>query len=335
MVEQSTGNGRPNIGFVLAHEQFPAATLVDNAEHAERAGFSHVWASDHAQPWQDNQGHSMFPWLTLTLVGERTRDLRFGPGVLCPTYRHHPGQVAQAFASLALLSPGRVFLGLGTGEAVNELAATGSFGSYQERHDRLAEAIELIRALWTGQRITHRGRYYRTERFRLYDVPSGPIPIYVAASGPKSAYLAGRLGDGWIAQRRDFMNPGMRAAFAEGARAAGRDPGSMTCLVQQILVVGDEAEAEFCAGQWRFAGDKSPQLMYDPDPVAIQRRVERDVPSTSVLADWLVSEDPADHVQALQRIIDLGGVPFVHSGQVDQHRVIDFYRRSVLPALRT
>ncbi|GAB3584035.1 hypothetical protein GCM10027445_59640 [Amycolatopsis endophytica] len=113
-------SARAPVGLVLSHEQFPTARLLEFARQAEDAGFPHVWASDHQQPWQDNQGHSMFPWLTLALVGERTRRVGFGSGVTCPSYRHHPSEVAQAFASLELLAPGRTFLGLGTGESVNE-----------------------------------------------------------------------------------------------------------------------------------------------------------------------------------------------------------------------
>ena len=137
----------PGVGFVLSHEQFPTAQLVDQAQAAEQAGFRYLWASDHIQPWQDNEGHSMFPWITLALVGQRTKHVPFGTGVTCPVYRYHPATVAHAFASLAILYPGRVFLGLGTGERLNEQAATTQFGPYHERHDRLVEAIQLIRQL--------------------------------------------------------------------------------------------------------------------------------------------------------------------------------------------
>ncbi|MFC7645692.1 LLM class flavin-dependent oxidoreductase [Streptosporangium lutulentum] len=211
---------RARVGFVLGHEQFRTPALVSFAERADRAGFTHVWASDHSHPWQDNEGHAMFPWITLALVGDHTSRVTYGTGVTCPLYRHHPSQVAQAFASLGILTPGRVFLGVGTGEALNEQATTGSYGRYPERHDRLIDAITLIRKLWTGERTTYKGDYYRTDQFKLYDVPDKPVPIYVAASGPKSAYLAGRYGDGWVAQTKDIANPQLHAEFSRGARAA-------------------------------------------------------------------------------------------------------------------
>ncbi|WP_209436848.1 LLM class flavin-dependent oxidoreductase [Amycolatopsis methanolica] len=204
---------RAPVGLVLSHEQFPTSRLLD---------FAFVWASDNLQPWQDDQGHSMFPRLTLALVGERARRVTFGSGVPCPSYRHHPTEVAQAFASLDLLAPGRTFLGVGTGEAVNEQAGTGHYGRYAERHDRLVEAITLIRRLWTGERVTFRGRFFSTDQLKLYDLPSKPPPVYVAAQGPKSARLGGQYGDGWITQAGASLDPAPRDAFAAGARAAGR-----------------------------------------------------------------------------------------------------------------
>lgn len=199
------------LGLALNHEQFRTQDLVSYAEHGEQSGFARVWFSDHLQPWQDNQGHSMSPWLTLALATERLTHAALGTGVTCPLYRHPPAEVAQTFASLELLAPGRVFLGVGTGEAVNEQAGTGQYGRYRERHDRLVEAIQLIRQLWTGERVTFNGRFYKTDRLKLYDVPPTPPPIMVAASGPKSARLAGEHGDGWITQSSQATDPKLRA----------------------------------------------------------------------------------------------------------------------------
>ena len=231
------------IGFVLSHEDFTTAQLLDQAQAAERAGFRYVWASDHIQPWQDNEGHAMFPWITLALVGQRTSHITFGTGVTCPIYRYHPTTVAQAFATLALLNPGRVFLGVGTGERLNEQAATTQFGSYRERHDRLAEAITLIRQLWSGQRISFQGKYFQTNQFKLYDPPPSPPPIYVAAGGPKSAHLAGQFGDGWITEAGGIHNQRLLDAFNRGAHASGRDPAALGKRVEMFAVVGDQARS--------------------------------------------------------------------------------------------
>ncbi|WP_344919593.1 F420-dependent hydroxymycolic acid dehydrogenase [Streptosporangium oxazolinicum] len=330
----SPGGSRPSavpVGFVLSHEQFRTPDLVRFAELAEQAGFSQVWTSDHSHPWQDNEGHSMFPWLTLALIGERAPKLTYGTGVTCPIYRHHPSQVAQAFASLDILSPGKVFLGVGTGEALNELATTGRFGRYPERHDRLIEAVQLIRKLWTGERTTFKGRFYQTREFKLYDVPPSKVPIYIAASGPKSAYLAGRYGDGWIAQTKDIADPRLRDAFAKGARAAGKNPDTMPKLVETWVVVGGRAEADQAAEKWRFTVHGFGDLLYQPNPVTIQRLAEQRWKLQQVYAGWPVSTDPKVHIKATQRIVDLGATPFIHSGQEDQRRVVEFYGREVLP----
>ncbi len=321
----SSGKG---VGFILSHEQFRTDQLVAQAQAAEKAGFQYVWASDHLQPWQDNEGHSMFPWLTLALVGSSTSRIEFGTGVTCPIYRYHPATVAQAFASLAILSPGRVFLGLGTGERLNEQAASNAFGRYIERHDRLIEAIGLIRQLWSGNRISFAGRYFQTDALRLYDVPPTPPPIFVAASGPKSATLAGQYGDGWITQARDITNSKLLAAFNAGAQAARRDPASLGKRAELFAVVGDNTQAARAAALWRFTAGAVDQ----PNPVEIQRAAESN-PTDKVLANWTVGTDPSPHINAVQAVLDAGAIPFLHFPQDDPVSAIDFYRSNVLPKL--
>lgn len=322
------------VGYVCAHEQFRTPYLVDNAVPAERAGFDTVWTSDHFQPWQDNQGHAMFPWLTLALIGDRTRRVHFGTGVTSPIHRHHPSDVAQAFASLGILSPGRVFLGVGTGEALNEQAATGHFGRYPERAARLVEAVQLIRRLWTGERVTFHGRYFSTDAAKLYDVPERPVPIYIAASGLKSAYLAGRHGDGWITGAADLAKPELRAAFRRGAEAAGKDPATLPILAESFVVVGGQEQTEYAARRWHFTVNPWGKLLYVPDPVRIQQLAQKWWPLKTVYAKWARGTDPTTHVQAMRDLHALGATTvFIHSGQADQQRVIDFYGRSVLPKL--
>ena len=311
------------VGLVLSHEQFRTDQLLTQARVAEEAGFQHVWASDHIQPWQDNQGHSMFPWLTLALVGNNTGHVSFGTGVTCPIYRYHPATVAQAFASLAVLSPGRVFLGLGTGERLNEQATTNTFGRYRERHDRLIEAIQLIRQLWSGQRISFAGRYFQTNSLKLYDPPPTPPPIFVAAGGPKSATLAGQYGDGWIAQARNITNPKLIEAFNAGARAAG-----LGKRAEMFAVVGGRDEAALAANSWRFTAGAVDQ----PNPVEIQRAAESN-PIDKVISNWTVGAEPATHIGAVQSVLDAGAVPFLHFPQDDPLSAIQFYRTGVLPKL--
>ena len=316
------------VGLVLSHEQFTTPELLDQAQAAEQAGFRYLWASDHLQPWQDNQGHSMFPWLTLALVGQRTSRIEFGTGVTCPIYRYHPAAVAQAFASLAMLAPGRVFLGLGTGERLNEQAATNGFGSYVERHDRLIEAIELIRQLWSGQRISFAGRYFQTNELKLYDLPSSPPPIFVAAGGPKSARLAGQYGDGWISQAAAVKDANLVTAFEQGAQASGRDPTTLGKRMEMFAVVGDQNEINAAAELWRFTAGAVDQ----PNPVDIQHAAETN-PIEKVIANWTTGTDPATHISAVQAVLDTGATPFMHFGQRNPAAAIDFYREQVFPML--
>ena len=333
----ATREGAPKFGFVLSHEQFRTPDLLDFAVGAEQAGFDEIWMSDHFQPWQDNEGHAMFPWLTMALVGERTSKIVFGTGVTCPTYRHHPSQVAQVFASLGVLYPGRVFLGAGTGEALNELAATGQWAPYEERSARWVEAIELIRKLWKGDWIEHKGDYYQVPIAKLYDVPDQPVPVFMAASGPKSARLVGQHADGWITGAADLLKkPQLKEAFQEGARAAGKDPATMPVRAETFVVVGGEEEATYAAKRWNFTPKSwTKNLLWEPDPRKIERKAADEISLKEVSKDWPVSEDPAVHVEAIQKVIDAGASHvYIHSGQADQHNVIEFYGDKVLPLLR-
>ena len=329
------GRTKASVGFVLSHEQFPVTQLIDYGVSAERAGFDAIWTSDHFQPWQDNEGHAGFAWVTLAALGQKMTRIPLGTGVTCPTYRYHPSIVAEAFASLGLLYPGRVFLGVGSGEALNEVAAGGGWGDYKERSGRLIEAVELIKQLWTGQLVTFKGDYYQVENARLYDVPEQPIPIYIAATGPKSMRLAGQYGDGLITDPERAMKPELKAAFEEGARAAGKDPAQMPIIVESFVTVGTEAEARKYAPLWQFLPNAWSKYFSDPDPRSIQKRAEADVPIEDLLKMWTVGQDAQTHIKKLQELIDSGlKHVFIHSAQPDQRAVIDFYGKEVLPHIK-
>jgi TAT-translocated FGD2 family F420-dependent dehydrogenase len=320
------------VGFVLSHEQFTVPQLVELGVAAEQAGFDLISASDHFQPWQTNQGHSGFVWVTLGALGQRTKHIMMGTGVTCPTYRYPPAVVAQAFATLGLLYPGRIFLGVGSGEALNETAATGAWAKKPERSERLVEAVEVIRQLWTGQQVSHQGKYYRVNA-RLYDVPQVPVPIFMAGNGPKAIHRAGQYGDGLITDPKSWK--ANKGKFEAGAKAAGKNPTQMPTLVEHFVVVGDKSDAEEAAQLWRFLPKAWQPYFNIPDPRTIQERAAAEVPLEEVYKEWPVSTDPEVHAQSLFELFQAGVTEaHVHSGQHDQMRVIDFYGREVLPRVR-
>ena len=190
-------------GFTLSSEEHPPAALVAQAERAEAAGFDFLTISDHFHPWIDEQGHSPFVWTVLGAVANVTDRVRVGTGVTCPILRVHPAVVAHAAATTAVLFEGRFFLGLGTGEALNEHILGQRWPAVETRLEMLEEAIEVMRQLWTGEVVDHRGAHYQVENARLYDVPDDRIPVVVSAFGAKAGELAGRAGDGiWMTSPR-------------------------------------------------------------------------------------------------------------------------------------
>jgi TAT-translocated FGD2 family F420-dependent dehydrogenase len=321
------------VAFMLAHEQFPAPELVRLGAAAENAGFDAVATSDHFQPWQANERHAGQAWVTLGALGQKTQRVWMGPTVTCPTLRYNPAVVAEAYATLSLLYPGRIFLGLGSGEALNEQAATGDWPGWRERWDRLIEAVTIIRHLWTGQPLQHKGAHYTVEG-KLYDPPPQPIPLLLAANGPKAMKLAGAHGDGLITDPQTWKQH--KSEWESGARSAGKDPGTMPVLVEAFVVVGDQSEAQLPAKLWNFIPKAFKGYQNIPDPAKIEQRAQAELPLPKVFGDWTVSADPEAHVQGIKKLQDSGvTVVNIHSGQPDQQKVIEFYGKEVLPRVRT
>jgi TAT-translocated FGD2 family F420-dependent dehydrogenase len=319
------------IGYMLAHEQFPVTELVQLGALASRGGFHVLATSDHFQPWQANEGHTGEAWVTMGALGSHTK-IWMGTTVTCPTMRYNPAVVAEAFATLNQLYPGRIFLGVGSGEALNEEAATGMWPKWQERWDRLIEAISIIRALWTGQEVSHKGKFY-TVNAKLYDAPAQPIPLLTAANGRKSMRLAGQYGDGLITDPKTWQQH--KSEWEAGARGAGKNPAEMPVLVEQYVVVGGEAEARQAAELWRF-GPKAFKSYYNiPSPARIQQEAEQQVPLEEVLKSWVIGTDPQVHIKKVHELFESGvSIVNIHSGQPQQRHVIEFYAKNVLPHFR-
>ncbi len=320
------------VGFQLAHEQFTVPALVELGVAAEQAGFDLLAFSDHLQPWQTNEGHSGQAWITMSAIGQRTKRIRMGTTVTCPTFRYNPAVVAEAFASLSLLSPDRIFLGIGSGEALNEEAAVGFWPKWPERSDRLVEATDVIRKLWGGQQVVHNGKYYKVNA-RLYDPPAKPIPLMMAGNGPKAMHRCGQYADGLITDPKTWKEH--KSEFQKGVADGGKEMSKVPVFVEQYVVVGGQQELREAAELWRFGPKAWKPYFNIRDPKTIQERADAEVPLEKVSEGWPVGTDPEVHLKVLNELFDSGATEVhIHAGQHDQKKVIDFYGKEVLPRLR-
>jgi coenzyme F420-dependent glucose-6-phosphate dehydrogenase len=324
-------------GYKASAEQFAPRELLDYAVLAERSGFEIVAVSDHFQPWRHHGGHSpaALPWLGA--LGERLERATIGTSVLTPTMRYHPSVVAQAFATLACLRPGRVFLGVGSGEAMNETPATGAeWPGAKERRLRLGEAVELIRLLWSEERVTFEGEYYRTSNATIYDRPDELPPIYMAASGPLAAKLAGRAGDGYISTsgKQSELYAELLANLGEGAAGAGRDASSIRKLIEIKVSYDRDAQYAHDACAWWAALALTPeQKLGVEDPIEMERIA--DANADKAHTRFIVSNDPEEVVERIGFYIESGFDELVmHAPGNDQARFLEQYSEDVLPLLR-
>jgi TAT-translocated FGD2 family F420-dependent dehydrogenase len=328
------GKRMPNraLGFMLPHEQFDVRQLVDFGVAAENAGFDFVATSDHFQPWQNNEGHAGMAWVTMAALGQKTQRIRMGTTVTCPTYRYSPAVVAEGFASLSILHPNRVFLGVGSGEALNEQAATGNWDPWPVRSERLVEATQIIRELWKGSDVNHSGKYYKVQA-KLYDQPRGALPLLMAGNGPKAMRRCGVHGDGLVTDPKTWKEH--KGEFLAGLREAGKNPDTVPVLVEQYVVVGGEKELEEALSKWRF-GPKAWKPYFDiRDPKEIEARAMREVAAEKVSEGWPVGTDASAHIKVIEALFQSGATMVnIHTGQEDQMRAIKFYKDEVIPKVR-
>ncbi|HEY0403738.1 MAG TPA: glucose-6-phosphate dehydrogenase (coenzyme-F420) [Blastococcus sp.] len=325
------------IGYKASAEQFGPRELLEFSVEAEDRGLDMVAVSDHFQPWRHHGGHAPNALAWLGALGGATRRATLATSVLTPTLRYHPSIVAQAFGTLGALNPGRVILGIGSGEAMNETPATGAeFPGAKERRMRLAESITLMRRLWTEDRVDFEGTYYRTEKATVYDRPEQPVPIYVAASGPLAAKLAGRVGDGFICTsgKDPELYKTLLANVAEGAETAGRDPGSLRRMIEiKVSYDRDIETARTACHWWAALALSSEQKTGVEDPLEMERLADANVDKAHTR--FIVSDDPAEVVDRIGTYLDLGFTDLVlHGPGGDQHRFLEQFTTDVLPGLR-
>ena len=324
-------------GYKASAEQFESRELLDLSLTAERLGLDTIAISDHFQPWRHNGGHAPGALTWLGALGYGTRGAMIGTSVLTPTMRYHPSIVAQAYATLARITEGPVFLGIGTGEAMNETPATGQpWPGAKERRLRLAESIELMRRLWTEERVDFEGDYYRTVRATVYERPEDVIPIYVAASGPLAAKLVGRVADGFICTSGKPMElyRTLLDKVAEGAQAAGRDAHSIRRMIEiKVSYDTDLERAERACHWWGALALTSEEKMSTEDPLELERLADAHPERAS--SRFIVSTDPDEVVERIAPYVALGFTELVfHGPGDDQARVLELFARDVLPRLR-
>jgi G6PDH family F420-dependent oxidoreductase len=313
------------LGYALSSEEHRPLDLIRHARQAEGHGFTFALISDHFHPWIDRQGQSPFVWSVVGGIAAITDELRLGTGVTCPTIRIHPAIVAQAAATAADMMPGRFFLGVGTGENLNEHVLGARWPSASERLEMLEEAVEVMRLLWRGETCSFEGKHYRVEDARIYTLPSDPIDVVVAASGPEAAELAGRVGDGLVSTSPD---PELVEAFRE---AGGTGPvyGQLT-----VCWADTEEEARRTALEWWPNGGLEGPLSQElPLPAHFEEAAAM-VTEEDIAEAVVCGPDAELHLEEIARFVDAGfDRVYVHQVGPDQEGFFEHYARDVLPAV--
>lgn len=329
------------LGYKASAEQFGPRELVELSVAAETHGMDSVMVSDHFQPWRHNGGHAPFSLAWMAATGERTKRVQLGTSVLTPTFRYNPAVVAQAFATMGCLYPNRVILGIGSGEALNEIATgfVGEWPEFKERFARLRESVELMRRLWTGERIDFDGEYYKTVGASIYDVPKEGIPIYVAAGGPLVARYAGRAGDGFICtsgKGMDLYTEKLLPAVAEGVAKADRDTAEVDKLIE--IKISYDTDPELALQNTRFWAPLSltaEQKHSITDPIEMEAAADA-LPIEQVAKRWIVASDPDQAVAEIKPYVDAGLNHLVfHAPGHDQARFLKLFESDLAPRLRS
>jgi coenzyme F420-dependent glucose-6-phosphate dehydrogenase len=327
------------LGYKASAEQFAPGPLLEFSCLAESAGFDSVFVSDHFQPWKHNGGHAPSSLAWLGALGARTSRAIIGTSVLTPTFRYHPSIVAQVFGTLGAMFPGRVVLGIGTGESMNEVPATGQpWPEFKERFARLREAVTLIRKLWAEERVSFEGQYYNTEKATIYDRPAAPVPIYVAAAGALVARYAGRTADGFICtsgKKRELYTETLLPKVAEGLAETPSKADTYDHMIEvKVSFDTDRDRALQDTRHWAALALSSEEKMSVEDPAEIERLANA-LPLERAASRWIISTDPDEHVERIGTYVDLGFRHLVfHAPGPDQPRFLHLYSEQVLPRLR-
>lgn len=325
----------PTIGYAAMLEQFHPMELVELCELAERHGFQGVMAADHLQPWVPQQGQAAFVWAFMAAAAERTRG-DIGPGVTCPTFRTHPVVIAQAAATMAAMYPGRFWLGLGSGEALNEHVVASYWPEAPERINRMFEAVEIIQRLFSGKDVKHDGKSFKMETVRLWTMPDDPPPIYIATAGPVTARRTGATADGLITVGAPEQKIAMiMEKCRDGRREADKDPSTFRFILQLHLswAETDDQALDNAMTEWPNGGMKFPKQDIR-SPLDFEQMAKLVRPS-DFEGRMLISSDLEAHRREIQRFLDMGfDQVYLHNVGRNQREWIEAFGREVLPGLR-
>jgi len=328
------------LGYKASAEQFDPRELVEIAVAAEAHGMESVAVSDHFQPWRHEGGHAPFSLTWMAAVGERTKTIQIGTSVMTPTFRYNPAVLAQAFASMGVMYPGRIMLGVGTGEALNEIATgwTGEWPEFKERFARLRESVDLMRRLWTEDRVNFDGEYYKTVDASIYDRPETPIPVYVAAGGPVVARYAGRAGDGFICTSGKGMSlytDELIPAVKEGAEKTERDYAAIDKMIE--IKLSYDTDPKVALENTRFWAPLAlgKEQKHDiTDPIEMEKAADA-LPIEQIASRWIVGSDPDEVVAGVKQYVDAGFTHLVfHAPGHNQRRFLELFERDLAPRLR-
>jgi len=326
------------LGYKASNEQFAPTELLEYGVLAEQNGFDSVFISDHLQPWRHDGGHAPFAMTWLGALGARTQRITMGTSVLTPTFRYHPAIVAQSFATLGCLFPGRVVLGMGSGESMNEVPLGVEWPDGKERFARFREAVKLIRELWSDERVSFEGEYYSTDKAAIYDKPEIPVPIWLAASGRAATRFAGRQGDGYITtsgKDPSLYTDTLLPAVKEGAEKANRSVDDIDMMIEVKVSFDHSLEDAMKATRfWGALGLTPEQKQGVEDPVEMQRLADA-LSVEQTAKRFIVSTDPDEHVEKIKSYLDRGFNHLVyHAPGPDQAKFLELYGKEILPRLR-
>ena len=312
------------IGYALSSEEHEPRKLVEHARAAEEAGFEFALISDHYHPWIDAQGHSPFVWSVLGGIANATSTLEVGTGVTCPTIRIHPAIIAQAAATVGCLMPGRFFLGVGTGENLNEHILGDKWPEHEVRAEMLEESLEVIRLLWEGKQVSHQGLYYTVENARVYDVPDPLPPIHIAAGGPRAAALAGRIGDGLISTAPDQQ---VVDAFQKAGSADKPRYGQLTVCWAETR----EAAMQTAYKVWPNAAIRGEASQELPVPAHFEQLAQMVTPE-EVAESVVCGPDPQPVLDKIRAFEEAGfDHVYIHQVGPDQAGFLRFAQQELLP----